>query len=650
MDKIRNINTCLITSIFLLGMVSTAAGGTIYVDAGASGSNNGSSWADAYNYLQDALADANMAEKPVEILVAHGVYTPDLGAGFTPGDKAAEFQLLSGVAIRGGFAGVGSIEPEARNTEAYKTILSGDLSGDDAVVINPDDLWGGPTSVENSYLVVDGSYTDETAVLDGVTITASIIGMNNDNGNPTLLNCTFTRATWGIDNRRSSPTLTNCTFKGHWLHAITQYDGVLILTDCLFSGNSGPSVWSHGGAELTLRNCTFTDNIMRIRGAIDCSSVENLRLYNCEFRNNVAFSVAGVRARVKGEFIAEGCTFAGNVGTSIDHSRGRMVVSNCVFAGNRGQAIESRGQYVTIRNCTFSDNYTDRDGSALYASYGPEVINCIFWGNSQPVIEIRREDLSMIYCNVEGGWPGEGNIDVDPNFVEVGYWDQNGTPEDANDNFWVDGDYHLRSQAGRWDPQSQIWVQDDVTSPCIDAGEPNSPIGVEPFPNGGRVNMGAYGAGNKASKSYFGGPVCETIIAGDINGDCVVDFEDLMIIISQWMMRGEDFVNKPPVVTLIEPQDGAQITWPGPTMFRAEAHDPDGEVEGVMFRIQQKRDDGTRTIGLGGHEGINGWEDEFDWQASPEIPQGTWTVWAEATDNEGVVGVSPEIVITLYRP
>ncbi len=191
---------------------------------------------------------------------------------------------------------------------------------------------------------------------------------------------------------------------------------------------------------------------------------------------------------------------------------------------------------------------------------------------------------------------------------------------------------------------------DAATSPCIDAGDPNGQIGVEPFPKGGRVNMGAYGAGNKASKSYFGEPVCETIIAGDINGDCVVDFEDLMIIISHWMMRGEDFVNKPPVVTLIEPQDGVQITWPGPTMFRAEAHDPDGEVERVMFMVQQKRDDGTRTMGLGGHEGINGWEVEFDWQASPEIPQGNWTVWAEATDNEGLVGFSPEIVITLYRP
>jgi hypothetical protein len=78
-------------------------------------------------------------------------------------------------------------------------------------------------------------------------------------------------------------------------------------------------------------------------------------------------------------------------------------------------------------------------------------------------------------------------------------------------------------------------VKDDVTSPCIDAGDPNSPVGEEPFPNGGRINMGAYGGTAEASKSYFGEPVCETIIAGDINGDCRVDSKDLAILAQHWL-------------------------------------------------------------------------------------------------------------------
>jgi len=71
------------------------------------------------------------------------------------------------------------------------------------------------------------------------------------------------------------------------------------------------------------------------------------------------------------------------------------------------------------------------------------------------------------------------------------------------------------AHAGRWDP--------------------NSPIGYEPFPNGGVVNMGAYGGTAEASKSYFGGPLCKTIIAGNINGDGKVDWRDLEILSRHWL-------------------------------------------------------------------------------------------------------------------
>jgi hypothetical protein len=156
-------------------------------------------------------------------------------------------------------------------------------------------------------------------------------------------------------------------------------------------------------------------------------------------------------------------------------------------------------------------------------------------------------EMLIRYSNVQGGdaevymvknctvdW-AEGNIDADPLFADPGYWDPNGTPEDPNDDIWINGDYHLKSQAGRWDSSSASWVKDDVTSPCIDTGDPNSPVGPEPFPDGGVVNMGAYGGTAEASKSYFGGPVCETIVAGDINGDCMVDFEDFAFVALHWL-------------------------------------------------------------------------------------------------------------------
>lgn len=101
----------------------------------------------------------------------------------------------------------------------------------------------------------------------------------------------------------------------------------------------------------------------------------------------------------------------------------------------------------------------------------------------------------VTYNNVWGNatnWAGvaasyetaAGNISVDPLFVDP-----------------AAGDFHLRSQAGRYDPAMGTWVRDTVTSPCIDAGDPASSFASEPQPNGGRINMGAYGGTPFASKS-----------------------------------------------------------------------------------------------------------------------------------------------------
>ena len=73
-----NLKAWLIISIFLIGSASTIAQATvIYVDANATGANDGSSWEDAYNYLQDALYDPILYGGPADIWVAEGIYCPD---------------------------------------------------------------------------------------------------------------------------------------------------------------------------------------------------------------------------------------------------------------------------------------------------------------------------------------------------------------------------------------------------------------------------------------------------------------------------------------------------------------------------------------------------------------------------------------------
>jgi parallel beta-helix repeat protein len=90
------------------------------------------------------------------------------------------------------------------------------------------------------------------------------------------------------------------------------------------------------------------------------------------------------------------------------------------------------------------------------------------------------------------------------------------------------GDYHLLSKRGRYWPAHNVWVLDNVTSPCVDGGDPNDDPSGEPMPNGGRIDMGAYGGTPYASMS-------EWPIAADVNRDGAVDLEDLAIFCNEWL-------------------------------------------------------------------------------------------------------------------
>ncbi len=291
------------------------------------------------------------------------------------------------------------------------------------------------------------------------------------------------------------------------------------------------------------------------------------KILNCKFVNNVATRSGG--AIDSSNSIIQNCEFIGNrasVGGAISCSN--TSIFNCVISGNiststsnyGGGAIFCQSANLIINNSTIVNNHSNSLGGGISIEDGnAKIRNSIITNNTAMQNEeiylyqyTKSILLDISYSNIEGGlegivtnqntilnW-GAGNIDVNPLFANPGYWadanDPNiiAEPNDLN-AIWIDGDYHLKSQAGRWNPNSQSWVQDDVTSPCIDAGDPNSPIGYEPFPNGGYINMGSYGGTVEASKSYFGKPVCETIVAGDINGDCKVDELDMAIMMIHWL-------------------------------------------------------------------------------------------------------------------
>jgi hypothetical protein len=207
-----------------------------------------------------------------------------------------------------------------------------------------------------------------------------------------------------------------------------------------------------------------------------------------------------------------------------DAEAGAILCSNssptfvhCLIVGNRssgpgGAAIRCTNSNAVVENCTLADNYGGPLGIGVrLINSDVTFINSVLWNNGRyPVIEDGMSSPAVDYCDIQGGWtltpPGLGNIDADPLFVQCGRWVDRLNPSvtvqpDAPNALWAMGDYHMRSQAGRWDALANLWVLDAVTSPCIDAGDPASPVGQEPSPNGGRVDLGAYGGTAQASKS-----------------------------------------------------------------------------------------------------------------------------------------------------
>ncbi|MCK4904859.1 right-handed parallel beta-helix repeat-containing protein [bacterium] len=159
-----------------------------YVDDDAPDTGTGTSWEDAFKYLKDALNDTGILPGE-EIWVAQGTYKPDQGDSIILGDRTATFQLINGVTLKGGYAGLANpSNPDERDRANYQTILSGDIGIPD-------------NEADNSYHVVESSGTDTIAVFDSFTVTAG-----NANGSAPY------NSGGGMYNAGDSPVVTNCRF------------------------------------------------------------------------------------------------------------------------------------------------------------------------------------------------------------------------------------------------------------------------------------------------------------------------------------------------------------------------------------------------------------------------------------------------------
>ena len=320
---------------------------TIYVDAISPGSNDGSSWANAYSSLQSALAVARSGDR---IEVGQGTYYPTSGT-----NQAATFQLINGVSILGGFAGYGTSNPDALNISGNQTILSGNINGN---------------NTGNSYHVVTGSNVDSTADLDGFTITgggggtSQGAGMLNSDGNPTITDCTFTgniatQQGAGMLNTNSSPTLTGCTFS---FNSISQ------------SGGFGAGMEIAGSSSPILTNCVFLANSTAFAGGA-LNNNGTCQLNDCLFDSNVSDNQGGAISS-GGPLTIVNCTFAGNMANANGSGGGAIFVggpttlTNCICYDDTGAYGEFAGNIASVAYSDIEGGYNGIDNISADPQFG----------------------------------------------------------------------------------------------------------------------------------------------------------------------------------------------------------------------------------------------------------------------------------------
>lgn len=302
--------------IFLLASSLSMKAATIYVDVSATGTNDGSSWTNAYTSLQSAISVAVSGD---EVWVAAGTYKPSaypVGRTSTNTREYA-FYLESGVDYYGGFDGSETLRSE-RDYVSNVTILSGDIG-----TVN--------SSGDNCYHVIVSINESTAHILDGFTITK---GYANGGTNATI-------------NGQSNIWANS----GGAMHT---YVSTMTISNCIFDGNYG----QYGGAikdvgsPITFTNCVFSNNYaFNHGGAFDKSYGNVTSFINCLFYNNLANRNS---SRMGGALQLGVCT----AGTTL---------INCTFYNNKagqGGAIRAYDSPITAKNTLFYDNYDNGSKTA----------------------------------------------------------------------------------------------------------------------------------------------------------------------------------------------------------------------------------------------------------------------------------------------
>lgn len=364
------------TKLFFLTLVLSsffAKGQTIYVNQNATGSNNGTSWANAYVSLQTALTSVTTTNKT--IWVAAGTYKP------SPSDRNTSFTFTyTGTSIYGGFIGTETLLSQ-RNPNANITRLSGDLSSNDASSLLPAET----TRQDNSYHVVQMRGNIQNIIIDGFTI-------SDGNANGVANNDCATSANLQTYHLRGGAIYANPFAGGHNLTAFVR--------NCVLEKNSATDVAVYSAfhpcgitvlsADVNFEQCIVKNNYsggnsaMLFSGSNGYNTYSRGSIVNCLFYNNTAINASCI-------YLGASTASGGNA-TGID-----VDIINSTFSNNIG----ANGNVITMTNASNS-----------------RVRNCIIYGNGSNTPLVISNGASIINnCIFEGGQSSTTNLN--PQFTDA---------------------------------------------------------------------------------------------------------------------------------------------------------------------------------------------------------------------------------------
>ncbi|MHC4474260.1 MAG: LamG domain-containing protein [Planctomycetota bacterium] len=410
---------------------------------------------------------------------------------------------------------------------------------------------GGPIiQAPEDYAVSFEPGQDANSVLDHFVIRNSEIGVFMTDASPTISFLTIVDNNLGIAAYGDSePDISNCIFhnnNGHLYGAMArwvclQYDlvepGAGIISHWKFEeGAGGVAYDSAGGNDGTIYGASWTTG--QIGGALEFDDtddyVEVPDAPSLRFSQYDSFSISfWARPLTAGWVLSK--MRASNCGSGIFSYQVRWHA--CEFA------------FVVEKSCTGSSVVSTLSESAPAENWYH--VTCVYDNKDMKIYldgELRDngtfgfntgsttpdKDLTIgarSYDSTIEGYLG-GKVDAVAIYAEALREDQvwrlyhSGlSPQFADPNI---DDYHLLSERGRYRPSTNEWILDAVTCPCVDVGD----LAVEPsnerMPNGGRINVGAYGNTCYASMS-------EWPLQADVNRDGRVNWKDIAVVAGEWL-------------------------------------------------------------------------------------------------------------------